>query len=140
MIEAGMKQDVLRSNTPWYCVSCYYCVVRCPQDVHITDLMYTLKRMAIMSTDRNGGIRLELKQNQLRITSDNPDLGEAQEDLDVEYDGEDLAIGFNARYFIDILNEMHTDKVVLEFNGELDPGLVRPTEAGYVGVVMPLRI
>ncbi len=47
MIKAGMKDQVLRSNTPWYCVSCYYCMVRCPQEVHITDLMYTLKRMAI---------------------------------------------------------------------------------------------
>jgi len=47
MIEAGMRDEVLRSNTPWYCVSCYYCYVRCPQEVHITDLMYTLKRMAI---------------------------------------------------------------------------------------------
>lgn len=47
MIAAGMKEAVLRSNTPWYCVSCYYCIVRCPQEVHITDVMYTLKRMAI---------------------------------------------------------------------------------------------
>jgi heterodisulfide reductase subunit C len=47
MISAGMKDEVLRSNTPWYCVSCYYCTVRCPQEVHITDMMYTLKRMAI---------------------------------------------------------------------------------------------
>jgi len=47
MITAGMKQQVLSSNTPWYCVSCYYCTVRCPQEIHITDLMYTLKRMAI---------------------------------------------------------------------------------------------
>jgi heterodisulfide reductase subunit C len=47
MIRAGMREDVLRSNTPWYCVSCYYCMVRCPQEVHITDVMYTLKRMAI---------------------------------------------------------------------------------------------
>jgi len=47
MIEAGMKDKVLRSNTPWYCVSCYYCMVRCPQEVHITDIMYTLKRMAV---------------------------------------------------------------------------------------------
>ncbi len=47
MIEAGMRDQVLRSSTPWYCVSCYYCMVRCPQEVHITDLMYTLKRMAI---------------------------------------------------------------------------------------------
>ncbi len=47
MIDAGMRDEVLRSNTPWYCVSCYYCMERCPQEVHITDIMYTLKRMAI---------------------------------------------------------------------------------------------
>jgi heterodisulfide reductase subunit C len=47
MITAGMKDAVLRSNTPWYCVSCYYCMVRCPQQIHITDIMYTLKRMSI---------------------------------------------------------------------------------------------
>jgi heterodisulfide reductase subunit C len=47
MIKAGMKYEVLRSNTFWYCVSCYYCMTRCPQEIHITDIMYTLKRMAI---------------------------------------------------------------------------------------------
>ncbi|MFN3742865.1 MAG: 4Fe-4S dicluster domain-containing protein [Anaerolineales bacterium] len=47
MLRAGMKDAVLRSNTPWICVSCYHCVVRCPQEVHITDVMYTLKGMAI---------------------------------------------------------------------------------------------
>lgn len=47
MIDAGLKDLVLRSNSPWYCVSCYYCMVRCPQEVHITDIMYTLKRMAV---------------------------------------------------------------------------------------------
>ena len=47
LINAGMEEQVLRSNTPWYCVSCYYCMVRCPQNIHITDLMYTLKRMSI---------------------------------------------------------------------------------------------
>lgn len=47
LIAAGMKDAVLRSNTPWYCVSCYYCMVRCPQQIHITDLMYALKRMSI---------------------------------------------------------------------------------------------
>jgi heterodisulfide reductase subunit C2 len=47
MIRAGMRKEVLSSNTPWICVSCYYCFVRCPQEVHITDIMYTLKNMAI---------------------------------------------------------------------------------------------
>jgi len=47
MISSGMKEEVLRSNTPWFCVSCYYCMVRCPQDIHITDIMYTLKRKSV---------------------------------------------------------------------------------------------
>jgi heterodisulfide reductase subunit C len=47
MVKAGARESVLRSNTPWYCVSCYYCTTRCPQEVHITDIMYSLKRMAI---------------------------------------------------------------------------------------------
>lgn len=47
MIRAGLREQALSSNTPWVCVSCYHCVVRCPQDVHIADVMYTLKSMAI---------------------------------------------------------------------------------------------
>jgi len=47
MIAANMEDAVLSSNTPWYCVSCYYCTVRCPQEIPVTDVMYTLKRMAI---------------------------------------------------------------------------------------------
>ncbi len=47
MVKAGMVEEVMKSNTPWYCVSCYYCTVRCPQEVHVTDLMYTLKRFSI---------------------------------------------------------------------------------------------
>jgi heterodisulfide reductase subunit C len=47
MLRAGMRDEVLHSNTPWVCVSCYHCVVRCPQEVHIADVMYTLKAMAI---------------------------------------------------------------------------------------------
>jgi heterodisulfide reductase subunit C len=47
MLRAGMRKDVLSSNTFWMCVSCYHCVVRCPQEVHITDVMYTLKSMAV---------------------------------------------------------------------------------------------
>jgi len=47
LIFADMGEEVLRSNAPWFCVSCYYCMVRCPQDVKITDCMYTLKRLSI---------------------------------------------------------------------------------------------
>jgi DNA polymerase III subunit beta len=104
-------------------------------------LLDSLRRMSIMASERNGGIRLDLDNGLLRITSENADLGEAQEDLDVEYKGEKLTIGFNARYFMDILNEMDSEKVIMEFSGELDPGMVHPEEGtSYLGVVMPMRL
>jgi heterodisulfide reductase subunit C len=47
LINAGMVEEVLRSNTPWYCVSCYFCMVRCPMEIPITEIMYTLKRISL---------------------------------------------------------------------------------------------
>ncbi|NDJ76161.1 MAG: heterodisulfide reductase subunit C [Chloroflexi bacterium] len=47
LLDGGFEEDVLSSNTPWYCVSCYACTTRCPQQIPITDIMYTLKQMAI---------------------------------------------------------------------------------------------
>jgi heterodisulfide reductase subunit C len=49
MIRADMREAVFKSNTAWFCVSCYYCTVRCPQEVHITDVMYTIKGMALQA-------------------------------------------------------------------------------------------
>jgi len=88
MIEAGMKEDVLRSNTPWYCVSCYYCVVRCPQDVHITDIMYTLKRMAI----KEGTYRES-------TAADAPDFSETFIDF-VEHYGRSFELGLATLYHL----------------------------------------
>jgi len=60
MIRAGRREEVLASSAPWYCVSCYYCTVRCPQDVSITGIMYTLKSMAIKAGkhEETGGAEL----------------------------------------------------------------------------------
>ncbi len=49
MIRAGLKEEVLKSNTAWYCSACYFCTVRCPQQIHVTDVMYTIKRMSVKS-------------------------------------------------------------------------------------------
>jgi len=62
MIRAGMRDEVLRSNTPWFCVACYYCLVRCPQEVHIPDVMYTLKSMAIRAGLYEGAAGPHLSQ------------------------------------------------------------------------------
>jgi DNA polymerase-3 subunit beta len=100
-----------------------------------------LKRVALMSSDKTWGVRFGLEKGKLRVESDNPDLGAAKEEIDVPYKGATLQIGFNARYFIDLLSEIETSEVRLELSGELDPGVVRPGDGSdYVGVVMPMRL
>jgi DNA polymerase-3 subunit beta len=105
-------------------------------------LLDALRRISIMASDRTFGIKLQLTPGELRITSDNPDLGEAKEDVEVDYKGPALLIGFNARYLIDVISQIDDEEVVLELGGELDPGVVRPGSAKneYLGVVMPMRI
>ncbi len=49
LIMAGEREKVLKSNTFWFCVSCYFCTIRCPQEIPITDIMYQLKRLAIQA-------------------------------------------------------------------------------------------
>ena len=88
MIDANMRQEVLSSNTPWYCVSCYYCMVRCPQDIHITDIMYTLKRMAVQE-----GFSQESN------AKDAPDFSETFIDF-VEGYGRSFEVGLATRYYL----------------------------------------
>lgn len=87
MINAGMKDEVLSSNTPWYCVSCYYCMVRCPQEIHITDVMYALKRMAI----RDG--------NYQKSKDKAPEFSETFIDF-VENYGRSFELGLATRYHL----------------------------------------
>ena len=100
-----------------------------------------LKRVALMSSDKTFGVRLALDKGKVRVESDNPDLGAAKEEIDVAYKGTPVQIGFNARYFIDLLAEIETPEVRVELSGELDPAVVRPADGGdYVCVVMPMRL
>jgi heterodisulfide reductase subunit C len=85
MIRAGMREAALRSNTPWMCVSCYHCVVRCPQDVHITDVMYTLKGMAISA--------------QLYRDSTAPDFSRTFVDMVEDY-GRSYEFGLATRHYL----------------------------------------
>jgi DNA polymerase-3 subunit beta len=78
----------------------------------------------------------------LRIVSESPDVGEGSEELDVDYAGPALTIGFNAAYILDVLGALTEDEVVFELAGELDPGVIKPAGEAtlFVGVIMPMRI
>ncbi|HUC07151.1 MAG TPA: DNA polymerase III subunit beta [Solirubrobacterales bacterium] len=109
-------------------------------------LLETLKRMSLLSSDRStNAVKIELQPDLLRVSSQNPDLGEAKEEIAVAYQGTPLQIGFNARYLMDILQVVDTPQVRLELCDELSPGVLKPATEGapesrYTAVVMPMRI
>lgn len=106
-------------------------------------LLETLRRVSILASDKAHAVKLELSAGTLKVLSQNPDLGDAKEEVPVEYAGEPLKIGFNARYLTDVAGVLKSDDVQLELADDLSPGVLRgagPEDAGYTAVVMPMRI
>ena len=100
----------------------------------------SLRRAQLMSSETRG-VKVAATKEGITITSDNPDLGEVREELDAEYKGDAIAIGFNPKYVVELLSQMASDQVTLSLGSELDPGLIKPvTGDDYLGVVMPMRI
>lgn len=101
-----------------------------------------LQRIGILASERTHGVRIEIRPEMITLLSDNPDLGRAREQLDIEgYDGNTLTIAFNARYVQDILRILSAEKVEMALNEALSPGLFREEANGdYLFVVMPMRI
>lgn len=109
--------------------------------IHRETFLSSIKRVSLLSNHKSKGVTISLSQGKMEITSNNPDLGDAKEEIDVDYSGEDLKIGFNARYILDILNSFDGDRLALELDGQLSPGLIRPeNDKHYTCVVMPMRI
>jgi DNA polymerase-3 subunit beta len=103
----------------------------------------TLRRISLLSSDKAHAVKLDLGKGLLKVQSQNPDLGEAKEEVPVEYAGEPLKIGFNARYIMDVLQVLRSDDVALELADDLSPGVLRgrgEADQGFTAVVMPMRI
>lgn len=101
-----------------------------------------LRRVSVVSSERTRGVKLQVDGTRLELSTINPDVGEAAEELEVEYDGEPVGIGFNSRYLLDVLAVLPSDKrVELGLNDEVSPGVLRPAEdPDYCYIVMPMRL
>jgi DNA polymerase-3 subunit beta len=100
-----------------------------------------LKRMSILSSEDYKGVIINFEKNQLNITSTNPDIGESKEDMDVEYKGDAITVMFNPKYFIETLNVIEDDKVILNITDEEKPCLIEgEKDKTYLSVIMPMRI
>jgi DNA polymerase-3 subunit beta len=104
-------------------------------------LMRALRRVALLSAEHSRAVKVELAESKLLLSSKTPDLGEAQEELDVDYAGPSVSIGFNARYLLDCLGALGAKEIRLGLRDGGSPVEVRPTDdLESVAVVMPMRL
>lgn len=100
-----------------------------------------LRRVSVMSKERASAVRFDIGEDKLVVSSSSPDVGEAMEDVPIDYKGDKLSLGFNARYVIDAFGVMKSERVILELQDPLSPVLVKEEEdESYRCVLMPMRI
>jgi len=95
-----------------------------------------------MVTDKGKCIKLDFSTGKLRLSSSSPELGESTEELELDYKGEHLSIGFNARYLLDFSSSIAEESnLVMNLGGELGPAkLYEEHDDSYFGIVMPMRL
>jgi DNA polymerase-3 subunit beta len=109
-----------------------------------TALISALKRMSVVASDQTHRIRLSFNAGMLKFSVQTPDLGEAQDELPIRYSGDQLDIGFNASYLLEILRYIPTDEVKLTLKAPDRAATLEPEgwtdSASYLCLVMPLRL
>ena len=102
---------------------------------------HSVRRMAILSSEKFKGIMLEISASSIKISSNNPELGDAMEEIDVIYGGEPFSVRFNSRYLLDVLAVAETDSVDMKFKDELSPSIIVPVKSeSFLAVIMPMKL
>ena len=101
----------------------------------------SLKRTNLFTEDTFNAIQLSLDESKLVLSSQNMDFGNAKDEMDVNYQGEPLELGFNCRYFIDTLQVMRSEKIRAYINSDQSPCLIEGDEdPGFISIIMPMKI
>lgn len=105
------------------------------------ELIKALRRVSVMSREKSNAIKVDIAEGSLSVSASNPDIGEARDEVKIEYKGESLSLGFNAKFLIDALGTMAGDRVVFELQDPLSPTLLREEgDDNYKCVIMPMRV
>ena len=102
-----------------------------------------IRRVSLLSTERSRGVKFSIGKGSLKLFSSNPEIGEARDDLDVDYKGADLEVGFNSQYLLDFLLSISSERVRLELKDENSAAILRPDldeDIKYTYVLMPMKI
>ncbi|MDE0207083.1 MAG: DNA polymerase III subunit beta [Candidatus Tectomicrobia bacterium] len=104
-------------------------------------LLRALRRVSLLSNEKSRPVRIDFDSECLTLRSNTPEIGEASDQIPVEYEGDELTIGFNARYLMDALAATSDNNVCLEITDAVNPVIFRPSEGdSFFCVIMPMRV
>ena len=109
--------------------------------VNKTQFTMMLKRMSILSSENYKGAVFDFGKDHITVTATNPEIGESKEDMAIDFNRDPIKVAFNPKYFIEILNAIETDNVLINIVSEEKPCVIEgENDKSYLGVIMPMRI
>ncbi len=102
-------------------------------------LLETVRRVSLLSSDKANSVKLVFSENRIEVTANSPDVGEAQESMDVIYQGPPMQIAFNPEFLQAPLRALDSEQVYLDLIDEMSPGVLR-IEGTFLYVLMPMRV
>jgi DNA polymerase III subunit beta len=102
-------------------------------------LLNSLRRVSLLASEKSNSIKLSFSKNNIDITANTPEVGEAKESLAVQYKGRDFSIAFNPEFMMAPLRNLTEDEVFLDLIDEMSPGVLK-IQTPFLYVLMPMRI
>jgi len=102
-------------------------------------LLQAVKRASLLTSPESQSVKVDLLQNKILVSSRSPNLGEAHEELEASLEGNDLSVGFNPTYLMDVLKNLDIDKIQISVSGPDKPGLLKGKK-DYLHVIMPMQL
>jgi len=104
-------------------------------------LLHALRRMSVISSEKYNGVIMTLSTDKIVLNSNNPDVGEANDEIDVVYAGEGRSVGYNVTYLTDAIDVVDEERIEFELGEGMKPGIVRAiSNEDYFCIVMPLKL
>ena len=109
--------------------------------VNVSQMTSALERVSIMVNEKTSSVKLEFSHNNLKLSADTPDSGKSEENIDIDYAGEELTIAFNYKFVLEALKNIDSDEVKIGLNTPLSATMFKPnSEEDYVCLIMPVQI
>ena len=104
-------------------------------------LLHSLRRISLLANEKSKGINIEFINNEIKISSSNPEYGDAVESIKTTYNGNEMKIGFNSKYLLDVISNIDTKEIKLHIKDNMSPCLIVPSDNNdNLAVIMPMRI